>query len=70
MPAKKTLKKVRTPKARVYRDGSGEIRWQLLSRNGAVIDGPQEGFISKRNALNNIERVRKAWAEAEIVVDL
>lgn len=62
--------KARKAKVRVYRDTGGEIRWQLRSKNGAVLDGPQEGFITKRNALNNIEKTRQAFVDAEVVIDL
>lgn len=63
------IKKVRTAKVRVYRDSAGEIRWKMKAKNGSITSGPEEGFRSKRNAVNNIEAVRKAFIDAEIVID-
>ncbi|GAA3632015.1 YegP family protein [Microlunatus ginsengisoli] len=54
-------------KFEVFQDKAGEYRWRLRHSNGQVIATPGEGFNSKATALNSIESVKKAAAEAETV---
>lgn len=42
---------------RLWRDGSGEYRWQRKAGNGRVVGASTEGYASKRGLLKNLERM-------------
>jgi uncharacterized protein len=51
----------------VFKDASGQWRWQLIAANGDVLASSEDGFKTKKACLTGIERVRSA-AGAETVV--
>lgn len=53
-------------KFELYTDKAGEFRWRLVATNGQTICDSGEGFSSKQNALDNIERVKTQAADASI----
>lgn len=48
----------------LYEDSAGEYRWRLVSDNGNTIADSGEGYSSKSNARDAIERVKKHGSEA------
>jgi uncharacterized protein YegP (UPF0339 family) len=48
----------------VYEDNAGEYRWRLVHQNGNIIADGGEGYASKRNAQEAVERVRDYAPEA------
>lgn len=57
--------RVSNPKFEVYRDKSGEYRFRLKARNGAII-AASDGYTTKAACLSGIESVRINAAAAEI----
>lgn len=59
------FKVLTNPKFEVFRDKSGEYRFRLKARNGAVI-ACSDGYSTKGACLDGIESVRKNAAIAQI----
>jgi uncharacterized protein YegP (UPF0339 family) len=57
----------RLPRVEAYQDIGGLWRWRLKAGNGQVINGPQQGFTRKADALKNYRTVKAAMAVAELV---
>jgi len=53
-------------KFELFKDKAGEYRWRLRHQNGNIIADSGEGYVSKANALNGIESVKKNSVEANI----
>lgn len=53
-------------KVTVYKDNAGEWRWKRQSENGEVVSTSSEGYVDKRYALLQAERLNDI---VEIVVD-
>jgi uncharacterized protein YegP (UPF0339 family) len=52
-------------KFEIYKDGKGEFRWRLRSRNNQVI-AVGEGYTTKASAKNGIEAVKRDAADATV----
>ncbi len=51
----------------LYADEGGDYRWRLRHRNGNVIADSGEGYASKSNATDAIERVRAHVPDADVL---
>ena len=51
----------------LYEDTGGEYRWRLRHRNGNIIADSGEGYASKSNAQDAIERVREYGPDADVL---
>ena len=51
------------PKIEFYTDTQGEWRWRIVAENGEIIGASSEGFASKRNASDNLDRLANALAD-------
>ena len=51
----------------LYEDAAGEYRWRLVHDNGNVIADSGEGYSSKSNARDAIERVQGYAPEADVL---
>jgi len=49
----------------VYRDAADEWRWRLIHRNGEILADGGEGYASRTNAQDGIERVRETAADED-----
>jgi uncharacterized protein YegP (UPF0339 family) len=49
----------------VYRDAADEWRWRLIHRNGEILADGGEGYASRTNAQDGIERVRGTAADED-----
>lgn len=58
-------REVTNPKFELYVDKSGQYRFRLKARNGAII-ATSEGYRTKASCENGVESVRKNVTEAEI----
>lgn len=52
----------------VYRDNSGEYRWQLKAINGRIIAESGEGFNDRGNAIDSIQLVMSAVGSKHTIV--
>jgi uncharacterized protein YegP (UPF0339 family) len=52
-------------KFEIYTDSKGEYRFRLKAGNGEII-ATGEGYKSKASAINGVDAVKRAAAEAEI----
>jgi uncharacterized protein len=53
-------------KFELSKDKAGEYRWRLRHQNGNIIADSGEGYVTKANALNGIESVKKNVTGANI----
>jgi uncharacterized protein YegP (UPF0339 family) len=53
----------------VYRDAAGKWRWRLVHKNGNILADSGQGYSSRRNARDGVERVRKRAPGAEVDAD-
>jgi uncharacterized protein YegP (UPF0339 family) len=51
----------------LYEDNAGEYRWRLVHDNGNIIADSGEGYSSKTNAREAIERVQGYAPEADVL---
>ncbi len=51
----------------LYEDKAGEYRWRLRHRNGNIIADSGEGYASKQNAEDAIERIQGYAPEADVL---
>ena len=51
----------------LYEDSAGEYRWRLVHDNGNVVADSGEGYASRSNAREAIERVRGYAPEADVL---
>ncbi|SEH52638.1 Uncharacterized conserved protein YegP, UPF0339 family [Halopenitus malekzadehii] len=51
----------------VYEDAAGEWRWRLRHDNGNIIADSGEGYASKRNATDAVERVQTYVPDADVL---
>ena len=51
----------------LYEDNGGEYRWRLVHDNGNVIADSGEGYSSRSNARDAIERVRGYAPDADVL---
>ncbi|MUW13704.1 DUF1508 domain-containing protein [Halorubrum sp. CBA1125] len=51
----------------LYEDAAGEYRWRLVHQNGNVIADSGEGYASKSNGRDAIERVREYGPDADVL---
>lgn len=66
----RTLKKVveqKNPKWVIFTDKRGEVRLQLLARNGEMVASTNDGYLSKDAAKKGIEAIARAAENADIV---
>ncbi|WP_167837343.1 HVO_2922 family protein [Halosimplex halophilum] len=49
----------------VYRDAADEWRWRLIHRNGEILADGGEGYASRTNAQDGVERVRETAADRD-----
>ncbi|QLH84961.1 DUF1508 domain-containing protein [Halosimplex pelagicum] len=49
----------------VYRDAADEWRWRLIHRNGEILADGGEGYASRTNAQDGVERVRETAADED-----
>jgi uncharacterized protein YegP (UPF0339 family) len=52
-------------KFEIYSDAKGEFRFRLKAGNGEIV-ATGEGYKSKASAINGVDAVKRAAAEAEI----
>lgn len=55
-------------KFELYEDKAGEWRWRLVAKNGKTIADSGEGYHGQGNARRALKTVRKAIADADIIV--
>jgi uncharacterized protein YegP (UPF0339 family) len=51
----------------LYEDSAGEYRWRLRHRNGNIIAEPGEGYASRRNAREAVERIQGYAPDADVL---
>ncbi|QHS17621.1 DUF1508 domain-containing protein [haloarchaeon 3A1-DGR] len=51
----------------VYEDAAGEWRWRLRHDNGNIIADSGQGYASKRNVTDAVERVQKYVPDADVL---
>ena len=54
---------------RVYRDGKGEWRWQLRTRNGRTIADSAEGYNLRSGCLRAIVAVKRCGAAKVVTTE-
>jgi len=59
----------KSTKFEIYKDGKGEFRWRLVSRNGESVAVGGEGYESRRGAVSAAKKL-KDWADTEAIVDV
>jgi len=59
----------KTTKFQIYKDGKGEFRWRLLSRNGESVAVGGEGYGARRGAITAIKKL-KDWASTDTIEDV
>jgi uncharacterized protein len=51
----------------VYKDGNGEYRWKLVSKNGRILADSAEGYKTKYGVNNAITRLKNiAWTTTRV----
>lgn len=55
------------PKIKVYRDKAGQYRWRLVGSNGKIMADSAEGYVTKHNCNQAIQRFVNAAPNAPIV---
>lgn len=51
----------------LYEDEAGKYRWRLRHANGNIIADSGQGYASKSNATDAIERIREYGPEADVL---
>ena len=54
-------------KIKIYRDVRGQYRWRLLGSNGKIIADCSEGYVTKYNCEQAVDRFRQLAIAAEVV---
>ena len=61
------FEKEKHPKFELYQDKAGEFRFRLKAKNGQIVASCEEGYKTKKSAVNGIESDKKNAPEAPVV---